>query len=283
MKVGESPSWLKQRLENCGINSINNLVDCTNYCMLKWGNPLHAFDFDKIEGDIYVRRAREGEKFLGLDDKERSLSKNNLVIADEKKIIALAGVMGAKNTDVDENTKNVLLEAAVFSPLAIRRSRRDAALETESSYRFERRVFFDYLELASAEAADKIISLTKGRFYGYKMRGEKASREQVKIALSFAKLNDYLGVTIPEAEVKTILENLEFTITKTFREGIEVSPPLFRMDILREVDVYEEAARIYGYDKIPPVLPFIAVEARRDVYEFKKLSCKLRLKRGNHL
>ncbi|MCK4809623.1 MAG: phenylalanine--tRNA ligase subunit beta [Candidatus Omnitrophica bacterium] len=270
VKVEESPSWLKQRLVNCGLNAVNNLVDSTNYCMLKWGNPLHAFDFDKIEGNIYVRRAKKGEKFLGLDDKERSLNKNNLVIADEKKVIALAGIMGAKNAEVDENTKNVLLEAAVFSPLAIRCSRRDAVLETESSYRFERKVFFDYLELASAEAADKIISLSKGKFCGYKSKGESVCRERIKISFSLSKLNDYLGIIIPESEVKTILENLEFTITKASQEGIEVEPPSFRMDIQREVDVYEEVVRVYGYEKIPLVLPFIAVEASRGIYEFKK-------------
>ncbi|MCK9572815.1 MAG: phenylalanine--tRNA ligase subunit beta [Candidatus Omnitrophica bacterium] len=271
VKVSISPAHLKERITNCKINSINNVVDITNYCMLKWGNPLHSFDEDKIEGSIYVRRARDGEKFIGIDEKERILNSENLVIADEKKVIALAGVMGAKNTEVTEKTKNVLLEAAIFSPLRIRHSRRFAGIDTDSSYRFERQVFADYLEYASAQASQLIAEIAGAEFTGYLGAGKKPRVTDKKITLDLDKLNEYLGAEYQKSKVKSILVNLGFIVKESGKFKFLLSAPKHRFDITREVDVYEEISRIYGYDKIKERIPAIPHKVvKNEIYEFKK-------------
>jgi phenylalanyl-tRNA synthetase beta chain len=268
--VGDIPSSFKEKIVNCGVNAINNIVDVTNYCMLKWGNPLHAFDEDKIEGDIYIRRARKGEKFVGIDEKERVLDKENLVIADDRKVIALAGVIGAKNTEVDENTKNVFLEAAIFSPLTVRRSRRVAGIDTDSSYRFERRVSADYLEYASVESAQLIEQLGKGVFVGYKEAGKKLAVKKKKIPVSFSQLSTYLGANLPKPKVKKILANLDFKVEKVSDDKITVLSPSFRFDVDREVDIYEEISRVYGYENIDSTIPFFVSQFKGSaLYDFK--------------
>ncbi len=270
VKVEDSPSWLKQKIVGCGINPVNNIVDITNYCMIKWGNPLHAFDFDKIEGDVYVRRAKKREKFTGLDEKERVLTEENLVIADERKVIALAGIIGGKNTEVDGNTKNILLEGAIFSPVRIRRSRRAVGTETESSYRFERRVSWERLKVASQEAVNLMLSLGGGKLYGCIERGRRPQKKTRRIVISLPHLENYLGERIPKREVKTVLTYLGFQMEKVYKEKLYLKPPSLRMDISSPVDIYEEVARIYGYDRIKPTLPFIPKQIYRSFYQFKK-------------
>jgi phenylalanyl-tRNA synthetase beta chain len=257
VKIKESPKWLLERVNHCEISAINNVVDATNYCMLKWGNPLHAFDADKIEGNIYIRRAKKGEKFIGLDEKERILSVENLVIADDKKVIALAGVMGAKNTEVDENTKNIFLEAAIFSPGAVRRSRRSAGIDTESSYRFERMVHPDHLEYAAAESVSLIEDIAKGKFKGIFFAGKKPLVKRKNITVDLKKLTGYLGEELSQSMVKKIISNLGFDVKASSKNKIIVTTPSFRFDFEREVDVYEEIARIHGYAQIKPQLPFL--------------------------
>jgi phenylalanyl-tRNA synthetase beta chain len=270
VKIEESPAWLKSRVLNCGISSINNVVDITNYCMLKWGNPLHAFDADKIEGNIYIRRAKEKELFVGIDGKERFLTKDNLVIADDKKVIALAGVMGAKNTEVDQNTKNIFLEAAIFSPVVIRRSRQKVGLDTESSYRFERRVFVKNLEYASAEASQLIEKLCRGVVFGYKEAGKEPKERVKRIKLDLEKMSFYLGKNIPSLEVKKILSHLEFKVKKISSKKFLITVPEFRFDVKEEVDVYEEVSRFYGYDKIPSIVcPLFSSTKKDTLFEFK--------------
>jgi phenylalanyl-tRNA synthetase beta chain len=257
VNIKAPPQDLAQKVLNCGLNSVNNVVDITNYCMLKWGNPLHAFDEDKLEGNIYIRRAKAAEPFIGIDNKERALGKENLVIADEKKVIALAGVMGAKNTEVDNNTKNVFLEAAIFSPIAVRRSRRLAGLDTDSSYRFERRVFGDYLEFASQEACNLIQQLAGGVLAGYAYAGKKPKVAPKKITVSFKHLNSYLGDNFAQNKVESILHSLDFKSYRSGKDKIVVTPPHWRLDIEREVDIYEEFIRIYGYEKIKSQIPYL--------------------------
>ncbi len=265
VKIKESPAWLKQLVACSGIASVNNIVDITNYCMLKWGNPLHAFDADKIEGDIYIRRAKDKEKFIGIDQKERDLIKENLVIADQKKVIALAGIMGAKNTEVTADTKNIFLEAAKFSPVAIRHSCRVAGLDTESSYRFERRVSELFLEYASQEAANLIGKLANGEFKGYLKVGKKTEQKPKEIRIELVKMQEYLGASFKISEIKKILEALNFTVKDYSSGKIKVKPALSRFDIEREVDVYEEFARIYGYDKIRAKAPFLKTKLKKDL------------------
>ncbi|HDN85938.1 MAG TPA: phenylalanine--tRNA ligase subunit beta [Candidatus Omnitrophica bacterium] len=271
VKVEDSPSWLKHKIVACGINPVNNIVDITNYCMIKWGNPLHAFDFDKIEGNVYVRRAKKEEKFTGLDEKERILTEENLVISDERKIIALAGIIGGKNTEVDQNTKNILLEGAIFSPVRIRRSRRAMGIETESSYRFERRVSWERLKIASQEAVNLILSLGGGKLYGCIEKGRRPQKKTRRIVISLPHLENYLGERIPKQEVKTILTYLGFQVEKVYKEKLCLKPPSLRMDVSYPVDVYEEVARIYGYDRIKPTLPFIPKQIYSSFYQFKKV------------
>ncbi len=264
VRVGQTPKEIKDKILNCGLSSINDVVDVTNYCMLKWGNPLHAFDSDKIEGDVYIRRAKDKEKFIGIDEKERILNQDNLVIADKKKVIALAGVMGAKNTEVDEATRNVFLEAAVFSPLTVRRSRRRAGLDTESSYRFERKVDPRHLEYASYQAGLLIEQLAKGDHCAVKAAGKSPPQTRKKITVNFAHLDNYLGLKFPPAAARKILKNLDFEIKPAAAGSLTVLAPARRFDLQREVDVYEELARIYGYDKIAARIPFLTAHPRSD-------------------
>jgi len=255
--VSRSKPWLQERILNCGFASVNDIVDITNYSMLKWGNPLHAFDADKLEGNIYIRRAKKNESLIGIDGKERILDKENLVISDSKKVIALAGIIGGKNTEVTATTKNIFLEAAVFSPLTVRRSRRAAGLDTESSYRFERVVPSHLLEYASYEAAKLINELSGGKNKGYKIVGKKPQLAEKSITISLNSLANYLGLVPSKSKVKKILENLDFKVRDISKDKIIVFPPKFRYDVKGEVDIYEEFSRIYGYDKIPSQIPFL--------------------------
>ncbi|MCM8787244.1 MAG: phenylalanine--tRNA ligase subunit beta [Candidatus Omnitrophica bacterium] len=269
VKIKETDTQIKKLLLNCGVSSINNVVDITNYCMLKWGNPLHAFDLDKIEGDIVVRRAKEREEFVGIDGKQRFLSPKNLVIADQKKIIALAGVMGAKISQVDSNTKNILLEAAIFSPVTIRISRRAIGLDTEASYRFERKVFSGYLEYASSEAAFLMEKFALGKFCGYLKVGKLQIKKPSWITIDLDKLNLYLGINAKQKDVKKTLNNLGFKV-KVFPKKLKVKAPQFRLDIEKDVDIYEEFIRIFGYNKIPSTIPALNFRNIQDpMYEFK--------------
>ncbi|OPX28828.1 MAG: phenylalanine--tRNA ligase subunit beta [Candidatus Omnitrophica bacterium 4484_171] len=269
IKIGDPPDWLKKRVENCGIKSINNAVDITNYSMLKWGNPLHAFDFDKIEGNIYVRRAKNKEVFIGLDGKEYLLDNDNLVISDDKKIIALAGVMGAKNTEVDSGTKNILLETAIFSPLCVRRSRRSANLDTDSSYRFERNVSSKLLDAASFSAAQLLCELCSGTMRGYKKEGRNPSFTKRNINFSRTELDSYIGIDFSVSDIRNILYNLGFDI-KTKGKKIVVKAPFFRMDISQKEDVFEEIARCYGYGRIKEEMPSLKPQGIKDsIYGFK--------------
>lgn len=268
--IKDSPGWLQKIILNSGLTAVNNIVDITNYVMLKWGNPLHAFDLDKIEGDIYVRRAREGEPFIGIDQKSRILGKDNLVIADSKKIIALAGVMGAKNTEVTTQTKNILLEAAIFSPITTRRSRRQAGLNTESSYRFERKVFASFLEYAHQDASDFISELSGGLVSGYVGAGQKKEMRPKQISLDIGKLKSYLGISVKWPEVKRALELLNLEVKKISDKKLKVKPGFSRFDVSEPVDVYEEFARIYGYNKIEPTMPFLKKKEKREAVLSKK-------------
>jgi len=263
-QVGQAPEHIKEKIINCGINSVNSVVDITNYCMLKWGNPLHAFDLDKIEGNIYVRRAKRGEEFLGLDGKQRSLTKENLVIADDKKVIALAGVIGAKNTEVDFSTKNILLEAAIFSGSVIRKSRQLVNINTESSYRFERSVSIPLLEVASSEAATLICKDSGSQVLGYKLLGDLKEPTPKPIKISLEHLKKYIGAQIPQKDIERILKNLGLEVKIIDKENLEVTPSVFRLDIKREVDVYEEITRIYGFANIQEELPLLKPQAIKD-------------------
>jgi phenylalanyl-tRNA synthetase beta chain len=261
IKVGESPLWLKWKLRLLGARPINNIVDITNFVMMETGQPLHAFDLDLIIGKtIIVRRSRPGETICTLDDVERQLPTNSLVIADTKGAIALAGIMGGKHSEINHNTKNVFLESAYFNSVNNRRSTGKFGLRTEASNRFEKGIDKEIQIYALDRAADLINRIAMGKISSGKIDTNKKLFQPNKIDLRIKRVNKILGQLLDKDESKTknkiinILNKLEFKVLEDKGEYIKVIPPSFRGDVEREIDVIEEIARIYGYDKIRPTL-----------------------------
>ncbi len=268
VKVDPSPEWLRKRLESVGCRSVNNLVDITNYVLFEQGEPLHAFDLDKISGGVIaVRRARDNEKITTIDGTQRMLSAQMLVIADKDKPIAIAGVMGGGESEVTPATRNLLLEAAVFDPIAVRLGRQKLALQSESSYRFERGVDLQTVVSASQRAVKLILDLCGGELVAAVTSGSAKVKTE-SIAFDLAASNSMLGVDIPPAKAGNILKALGFKSRPAGRMKLGVCVPAFRQDVTSEVDLTEELARIYGYEKIPVtvprVMPVILPAADRD-------------------
>ncbi len=256
VKVAPSPSWLANRLTRMGIRPINNVVDITNYVMLLFGQPLHAFDFDRLEGTrLCVRFARDGEKVVTLDGQKRVLCASDIVIADEKKVVALAGIMGAENSEVTEGTTRILLESAMFPRVPIRRTRQRLGISTEASYRFERGVNPIGVEQAVFYAVGLIESLCSGRLVGG-MFFDEWQEEKRKVIFPISMLEERADVSVEKEECKRILSSLGFQV-KSRSEVLEVIVPSFRPDITLPEDILEEVLRIYGYDKIPTCMPRI--------------------------
>jgi phenylalanyl-tRNA synthetase beta chain len=262
LKVKESPFWLRWKLFLLGIRPINNIVDVTNYVMMETGQPLHAFDLDYINGNkIIVRRAYPGEKFRTLDAVERKLTEENLVIADQQRAIGLAGVMGGENSEIKDYTKDVFLESAYFNSVNNRRTSRYFSLRTDASNRFEKGVDPDGQIYALNRSASLIKQITVGDILNgiIDQCSEKVSSEK-EITLKFDKVKKVLGIKIAstdhgqEKEIVDLLTRLEFNIIHKDNNSIKVIPPSFRGDIQRDVDIIEEIAKIFGYDKIPSTL-----------------------------
>ena len=269
IKVGPSPSWLMKRLELIGCRSVNNIVDITNYILFERGEPLHAFDLDKLKGNsIFVRRAKPGEKITTIDAEQRMLNPDILVIADAERPVAVAGVMGSKDTEVTEATKNILLEAAAFNPVIVRRGRRNLGIQSESSYRFERGVNLEIVKNASWQAAELIQELAGGKCVLAKSSGlTKTKRKSIVLGLSSA--NKTLGINIPASKIKKILNSLEFKTKIKTKNHFAVGVPGHRPDVTSEIDLIEEIARIYGYENVPQTLP--SVEPQVSVGEPREL------------
>ena len=254
LKPGPSPSWLTKRLEACGIRSTSNIVDITNYILLETGQPLHAFDLKRLSGEkIVVKRAGESGKFTTLDDEERTLSRDMLMIWDGERPVAVAGVMGGQNTEVSESTTDILLESACFKAASVRRTSKALNLSTESSYRFERGVDIESVTLALDRAAQLIAEIAGGSITGQTDVYPVPFKPRM-IPVALKKINSIIGTDIDEAFIEKTLKSLAF---QTEREGdvISVIPPSFRNDIEREIDIAEEVVRLYGYDMIPSTLP----------------------------
>ena len=257
VKVGPSPEWMRKRLELLGCRSANNIVDITNYVLFERGEPLHAFDLDKLQGqEIVVRRGRSGEKITTIDGKERLLDEGILVIADSLRPVAIAGVIGGKNSEVTENTQNVLLEAAVFNPILIRRGRQVLGLQSESSYRFERGVDLETAQNAAWLAAALIETLGQGVLVLAKS-SKAAAAKMKRVSLNALNTAKILGVGIKLSKIKSILNNLGFKVVAQAKNTLSVGIPANRSDVHLEVDLIEEVARIYGYENIPNTLPAI--------------------------
>ncbi len=255
LKVGPSPEWLKKRLESLGCRSVNNVVDVTNYYLFESGQPLHAFDLDKLEkNQIQVRRAGADEKITTLDGQTRLLNPEILVIADARKPVAIAGIMGGVDSEVTSATGNILLESAVFSPVLVRRAKQRLGLGSEAAYRFERGVDPEQAKQVSLAAQELIIKLASGLPAGYKSLGTPKPT-QPAINLHIRYLNKLLGTVIPLTKVKQILSRLGLHVQSRGANCLSVKVPSFRQDLKLPVDLVEEVARIYGYDKIPQTLP----------------------------
>jgi phenylalanyl-tRNA synthetase beta chain len=254
VKPGTSPSWLSKRLEACGIRSMSNIVDITNYILLETGQPLHAFDLARLSGKkIVVKRAGDTGTFTTLDDEERTLSRDMLMIWDRERPVAVAGVMGGQYTEVSESTIDILLESACFKAASVRKTSKTLNLSTESSYRFERGVDIECVTLALDRAA-RLISEIAGGSITRQTDVYPVPHKPRKIPVSFKRINSVIGADIDESFVQKALHSLGF---QTEREGeiISVVPPSFRNDVEREVDIAEEVVRLYGYDRIPSTLP----------------------------
>jgi phenylalanyl-tRNA synthetase beta chain len=251
VKVGPTPQWMVRRLEAVGLRSINNIVDVTNYVMLEMGQPLHAFDFDKLVGRrIVVREARAGEKITSIDGHERILQPGMLVIADADRPVALAGVMGGLESEVSAGTANILLESARFDPLSVRNTARTLAMKSDSSYRFERGIDPTLPGRAGLRAAQLILQIAGGELSaGVVEAGQSGSKPQ-KLTLRLAKLKQVLGIELPVDAVSDALNRLQLKPTRA-GEAFEVCIPSWRLDLNIEVDLVEEVARVVGYDKVP--------------------------------
>lgn len=256
VQIGPSPFWMKNRLEKVGIRSISNVVDVTNYVMLEYGQPLHAFDFELLEeGRIVVRRAREGEEFMTLDGVKRVLDQEMLVICDGVKPVAIAGVMGGLNSEIKENTRVVLLESAYFDPAGNRRAATQLSLETEAAYRFGRGIDYGGCLKAANRAAQLIQELAGGNVVEGVVDVYPAPIKPRPIRLSVKKIRHVLGVEIPAKKAEAYLKGLELDVQGEDEDVLIVTPPSFRGDLQREIDLIEEVARMDGYERIPTTLP----------------------------
>lgn len=257
VQVGPSPEWLQKDLAALGCRSVNNVVDITNYCLFAFGQPLHAFDLDKLrQGRIKVRRAQAGEQLITIDGQTRALDPGMLVIADAQRPVAVAGIMGGLDTEVTPATRNILLESAVFNPILIRRAKQKLGLQSESAYRFERGVDLEAVSSTAREAQRMILSLAGGKPAGVKNVGTDRAAKR-KISLDMEYLNRLLGTQLSSPKVKAILKSLGLWVSAKGENLLSVGIPCFRQDLKQPVDLVEEVARIYGYDKIPQTLPAV--------------------------
>ena len=255
VEIKGSPDWLKEKIISVGLRPVNNIVDITNFVLFETGQPMHAFDLDKIRGNVYARRAKKGEQIINIDSIPRTCDGEMLVIADESGPIAIAGVMGGLETEVSDMTKNILLESAFFNPISIRRTSRTFGLSSESSRRFERKIDNDMVLRASNRASALIKTMAGGRIGSLLDVGNKKCYSK-DINFNVQKSDSILGLAIGKKKAVQILKSLGFGVKK--RNGsVRVAVPSFREDVKNDVDLTGEVARMYGYEKIPLTIPRI--------------------------
>ncbi len=255
INIKPSPDWMKQRLLSSGVRAINNVVDITNYVLLEYGTPLHAFDYDKLNGYLSVRYAKEGEKLVTLDEVERTLTNESVVIATKDEPVCLGGVFGGANSEIDENSKNLALEAAYFVPSSNRKSARSVGYRSEACARFERGVDLLALKSGMQRAIDLLIKYADAKVECVVSDGS-AEYEPIDITLRFSEIKRILGCEIEKEKCINILERLGFRLLGKNDAAAKFEVPSFRSgDVTREIDLIEEIARINGYDKITPTLP----------------------------
>lgn len=251
VEIKESPDWLKTRLSNIGLTPINNVVDVTNYVLMEYGHPLHAFDLDRIEGgEVKVRKAVAGEKFVTLDDVERELHVDDLVIADASEPMCIAGVFGGANSGISDGTTSIFLESACFDPATVRKTAKRFGLNTDASYRFERGVDRE----ATVEVLERAVALileVAGGAVSSKLHDEfPVKKDKVEIEVRYTEFDTLIGIQIDRQLITAILNSLEFEVSES-GDGIKVVVPGNRLDVTRPCDVIEEVIRIYGFDNVP--------------------------------
>lgn len=260
VKIGPSPEWLKTRLESIGMNSINNVVDVTNYVMLELGQPLHAFDADLISGSkILVRKAQQNEKFKTLKEQEITLSGEELLICDAEKPVALAGVIGGLNSGVSDKTQNIFIESAHFNSMSVRKSSRAHGIETDSAYRFSRGVDASQTVVAMDRAVQLILSCAGGEAYSNEYDFYPVPMSKSPIQIDMQMLSDRLGYAADDKLFEQFMSGLKCKVEKK-SNGYTVTPPLFRFDLEQAMDLVEEYARLNGYEKIQESIPVFSKE-----------------------
>ena len=270
VKVGPAPQWLQARLTTVGIARINNIVDITNYVLMETGQPLHAFDLDRLSGgQIEVRRARDGERLVAIDQREYELTRDMCVICDDARPVAIGGVMGGLETEIGEATTNVLIETASFAPQSIRSTARRLGLHSPSSFRFERLVDRQGIDEASRRCCELILQTAGGTLFGEALlAGSTPTDTREPIRLCFGRIPEVLGIDIPRDRVVRILEALGLRRHGEMTSAeVRFQPPSWRRDLVREIDLIEEVARVHGYERIPDNAPIPVFPTARSRHE----------------
>lgn len=263
-KIAPSPQWLVNRLQALGQRTINNVVDITNYVLLEYGHPLHAFDFRQLAGGkIIVKRSEEGETFKTLDSQERILNSSDLTIRDGERAVALAGIMGGENSEIAPDTTDILLESAYFNPSTIRLTSKRLGLHTESSHRFERGTDINILTVALDRAASLIAELAGGKVAKGVIDAYPEILPEKSVNVRIRRIYEILGLEMEESTVSNIFKNLEFNVETVEAGVLRVAIPSYRVDIEREIDLVEEVARVYGFENIPMSMPVAQVFSDR--------------------
>jgi len=263
--MGPSPAWLQSALRSVGSRSISNIVDITNFVMLEWGHPIHAFDYDRLaDHRIVVRRARDGEKMVTLDDVEHELDPSHLLICDGREAIALAGIMGGLDSEVADTTKNVLLECAWFDPVVVRRGARALGVRTDASQRFEHGVDPHAMDAVAARASGLMAELSGGRVAPGSVDAGSGGAPTITIRLDVSKVTSMLGEEVGREETVSALESLDFDVAEVGDGRLEVSVPTYRSDVTVEADLIEEVLRARGYGGVPTSVPFHSIDAPPD-------------------
>ncbi len=270
IRIKESPQWLKEKLKNIGLRPINNVVDITNFVMYETGQPLHAFDLDNLSGKkIIVQSTAVDTNFRTLDSKERRLPAGTLMICDSQKPVAIAGIMGGENSEINDSTKNILIESAFFNPASIRKSSKALGLSTDAAYRFERGIDPNGTLYSVNRAAQLINEIAGGEILDGVIDVYPDKIAEKTVELRYERITKILGYKIPDAITKQILNSLGFKISKENGSSMTVQIPTFRPDVEREIDLIEEVARIYGYDNIPTISKIsISLGQKFDELEF---------------
>ena len=279
INVKESPNWLKNRLKSIGLSPLNNVVDITNYVLHEIGQPLHAYDFDKIATkSINVKTLKQGTEFTSLDGELRKLLKTDLMICDSDTPMCIAGVFGGQDHGITSETKSIFLESAYFDPISIRKTAKHHGINSDASFRFERGICIDSVEYALKRAAVLICELCDGNISSDIIDEFAKKPDEVSILLNFDKTNKLIGQEIPREEIKSILTSLDFKINNITETGVGITVPFYRHDVTRECDVIEEILRIYGYNKInlsnKLSIP-ISQEGYNNSYQIENLIAKL--------